>query len=138
MLAAVDARAPAGSPDVGPLVVKASAGVAFRATILSAPTTADALAVLDIPSVGLRGGQWGCPVCPTALAQRVVPPPPIPVVAPFLAPLTAPLLPYLGRAGEPLAMPPTELAPGPAGMSTVTPIPAPTPMPAGAAPSGGG
>ena len=45
-----------GSPGVGPLVVKASAGVAFRATILSAPTTADALASLDIPSVGLRTG----------------------------------------------------------------------------------
>jgi 23S rRNA (guanosine2251-2'-O)-methyltransferase len=44
----------AGSPGVGPLVVKASAGVAFRATILSAPTAADALRVLEIPSVGLR------------------------------------------------------------------------------------
>lgn len=45
----------AGSPDVGPLVVKASAGVAFRATILSAPTAADALRVLDgVPAVGLR------------------------------------------------------------------------------------
>ena len=44
----------AGSPGVGPLVIKASAGVAFRATILAAPTTADALALLDIPSVGLR------------------------------------------------------------------------------------
>lgn len=44
----------AGSPDVGPLVVKASAGVAFRATILSTPTAADALAALDVPSVGLR------------------------------------------------------------------------------------
>jgi 23S rRNA (guanosine2251-2'-O)-methyltransferase len=45
----------AGSPDVGPLVVKASAGVAFRATILSAPTPAEALRLLgDLPSVGLR------------------------------------------------------------------------------------
>jgi 23S rRNA (guanosine2251-2'-O)-methyltransferase len=45
----------AGSPDVGPLVVKASAGVAFRATILSAPTAAEALRLLEgVPSVGLR------------------------------------------------------------------------------------
>ena len=44
----------AGSPDVGPLVVKASAGVAFRATILSTPTAADALRSLDATSVGLR------------------------------------------------------------------------------------
>ena len=44
----------AGSPDVGPLVVKASAGVAFRATILAVPTAADALRRLDLPSVGLR------------------------------------------------------------------------------------
>jgi 23S rRNA (guanosine2251-2'-O)-methyltransferase len=47
----------AGSPDVGPLVVKASAGVAFRATILSAPTAADAVASLfsaGIEVVGLR------------------------------------------------------------------------------------
>lgn len=47
----------AGSPDVGPLVVKASAGVAFRATILSAATPAEALRLLaDLPSVGLRAG----------------------------------------------------------------------------------
>ena len=48
----------AGSPDVGPLVVKASAGVAFRATVLAtdSPTTAvDALAATDITTVGLRG-----------------------------------------------------------------------------------
>lgn len=45
----------AGSPDVGPLVVKASAGVAFRATILSTPTAAEALRLMDdVPSVGLR------------------------------------------------------------------------------------
>ncbi len=30
-----------GSPDLGPLVVKASAGVAFRATVLRCPTAAD-------------------------------------------------------------------------------------------------
>jgi 23S rRNA (guanosine2251-2'-O)-methyltransferase len=33
----------AGAPDVGPLVIKASAGVAFRATILSCSTAADAV-----------------------------------------------------------------------------------------------
>jgi 23S rRNA (guanosine2251-2'-O)-methyltransferase len=47
----------AGSPGVGPLVVKASAGVAFRATILSAPTAADAVARLHdagLTIVGLR------------------------------------------------------------------------------------
>ena len=44
----------AGSPDVGPLVVKASAGVAFRATILSVATAADALRLVDVPSIGLR------------------------------------------------------------------------------------
>jgi 23S rRNA (guanosine2251-2'-O)-methyltransferase len=47
----------AGSPGVGPLVVKASAGVAFRATILSAPTAADAVAQLrraGLTIVGLR------------------------------------------------------------------------------------
>lgn len=48
----------AGSPDVGPLVVKASAGVAFRATVLGtdSPTTAvDALAAAGVTTVGLRG-----------------------------------------------------------------------------------
>jgi 23S rRNA (guanosine2251-2'-O)-methyltransferase len=47
----------AGSPGVGPLVVKASAGVAFRATILAAPTAADAVAQLraaGLTVVGLR------------------------------------------------------------------------------------
>jgi 23S rRNA (guanosine2251-2'-O)-methyltransferase len=47
----------AGSPDVGPLVVKASAGVAFRATILTAPTAVDAVATLrsaGVRVVGLR------------------------------------------------------------------------------------
>ena len=47
----------AGSPDVGPLVVKASAGVAFRATILAADTAADAvrsLVAAGLPVVGLR------------------------------------------------------------------------------------
>jgi 23S rRNA (guanosine2251-2'-O)-methyltransferase len=47
----------AGSPDVGPLVVKASAGVAFRATILGCDTAASAvtsLAAAGIACVGLR------------------------------------------------------------------------------------
>jgi 23S rRNA (guanosine2251-2'-O)-methyltransferase len=47
----------AGSPDVGPLVVKASAGVAFRATILAADTAAHAVASLfsaGVEVVGLR------------------------------------------------------------------------------------
>jgi 23S rRNA (guanosine2251-2'-O)-methyltransferase len=47
----------AGSPDVGPLVVKASAGVAFRATILTAPTAEHAVAALrsaGVRVVGLR------------------------------------------------------------------------------------
>jgi len=47
----------AGSPGVGPLVVKASAGVAFRATILSSPTAADAVTTLrgaGLVIVGLR------------------------------------------------------------------------------------
>ena len=46
-----------GSPDVGPLVVKASAGVAFRATILRAPTALDAvrsLAAAGLETIGLR------------------------------------------------------------------------------------
>lgn len=49
----------AGSPDVGPLVVKASAGVAFRATILRSPTAADAvrsLAGAGLEVVGLAAG----------------------------------------------------------------------------------
>ena len=49
----------AGSPDVGPLVVKASAGVAFRATVLTtdSPSTAmEALTAAGVTTVGLRGG----------------------------------------------------------------------------------
>jgi 23S rRNA (guanosine2251-2'-O)-methyltransferase len=49
----------AGSPGVGPLVVKASAGVAFRATILSTPTAADAVTKLraaGLTVIGLRAG----------------------------------------------------------------------------------
>ena len=48
-----------GSPGVGPLVVKASAGVAFRAIILSTPTAADAVAQLraaGLTVIGLRAG----------------------------------------------------------------------------------
>lgn len=47
-----------GAPDVGPLVIKASAGVAFRATILRTDTAVDAvrsLAATGFEIVGLRG-----------------------------------------------------------------------------------
>jgi 23S rRNA (guanosine2251-2'-O)-methyltransferase len=50
----------AGSPDVGPLVVKASAGVAFRATILSTATAVsgvESLTEAGVEVVGLRAGQ---------------------------------------------------------------------------------
>ena len=49
----------AGSPDVGPLVVKASAGVAFRATILSTATAltgVESLTEAGLLIVGLRAG----------------------------------------------------------------------------------
>ena len=49
----------AGSPDVGPLVVKASAGVAFRATILSTATALDGVESLTeagLEVIGLRAG----------------------------------------------------------------------------------
>jgi 23S rRNA (guanosine2251-2'-O)-methyltransferase len=36
-----------GTADIGPLVIKASAGIAFRAPILRSPTTADALEALQ-------------------------------------------------------------------------------------------
>jgi len=56
----------AGTPDVGPLVVKASAGVALRATLLRSPTAldaVDALAAAGFTTVGLvaSGGDdlWG-------------------------------------------------------------------------------
>jgi 23S rRNA (guanosine2251-2'-O)-methyltransferase len=48
-----------GAPDVGPLVIKASAGVAFRATILRCDTAAEAVQALagaGFEVVGLRGG----------------------------------------------------------------------------------
>lgn len=49
----------AGCPDLGPLVIKASAGVAFRATVLRAATAADAARSLrdaGAALIGLRGG----------------------------------------------------------------------------------
>jgi 23S rRNA (guanosine2251-2'-O)-methyltransferase len=59
----------AGSPDVGPLVVKASAGVAFRAPILQCATAVDGvtwLAGAGFEVVGLRGSAgadlWSAPV----------------------------------------------------------------------------
>ena len=50
----------AGSPDVGPLVVKASAGVAFRATVLGCDTPAAAVAELrhaGVECLGLRSDE---------------------------------------------------------------------------------
>jgi 23S rRNA (guanosine2251-2'-O)-methyltransferase len=44
-----------GSPDVGPLVVKASAGIALAATILRCSTSADAVRSLARAQVGLIG-----------------------------------------------------------------------------------
>ena len=44
-----------GSPDLGPLVVKASAGVAFRATVLRCPTAADACRSLAAAGWSLVG-----------------------------------------------------------------------------------
>ena len=49
----------AGAPDVGPLMVKASAGVAFRATILSCGTAVEGLRALTAAGaeiVGMRTG----------------------------------------------------------------------------------
>jgi len=45
----------AGSPDVDPLVVKASAGVAFRATVLRASTAAAAVSTLRASGVAVVG-----------------------------------------------------------------------------------
>ena len=48
----------AGVPDLGPLVIKASAGVAFRASVLQTSTAADAVARLrrvGLEVIGLRG-----------------------------------------------------------------------------------
>jgi 23S rRNA (guanosine2251-2'-O)-methyltransferase len=63
----------AGCPDVGPLVVKASAGVAFRATILRTPTADEAAAALHGAGVtvyGLRTGGADRSVFDTEYAQR--------------------------------------------------------------------
>lgn len=64
----------AGCPDVGPLVVKASAGVALRATILRAPTAEDAARQLrdaGVHVVGLGVGA-GEPLWGAALPERAV------------------------------------------------------------------
>ena len=45
----------AGSPDVGPLVVKASAGVAFRANVLQTPTAASAVASVRAAGIEVVG-----------------------------------------------------------------------------------
>jgi 23S rRNA (guanosine2251-2'-O)-methyltransferase len=48
-----------GSPDIGPLLVRASAGVALRAPLLRCPTASagvDALAAAAVAVVGLRAG----------------------------------------------------------------------------------
>ena len=53
----------AGSPDVGPLMIKASAGVAFHACVLRAPTARaalDALSAAGFLVYGLRGRQASC------------------------------------------------------------------------------
>jgi 23S rRNA (guanosine2251-2'-O)-methyltransferase len=61
----------AGSPDVGPLVVKASAGVAFRATVYRSTTAAAAVARLrgaGVEIIGLRAG--GEPLFEADLPER--------------------------------------------------------------------
>lgn len=61
-----------GGPDVGPLVVKASAGVAFRAPLLRADTAAaavDALATAGFATVGLKG-EGGEPLWSAPLPDR--------------------------------------------------------------------
>jgi 23S rRNA (guanosine2251-2'-O)-methyltransferase len=62
----------AGSPDVGPLVVKASAGVAFRARVYRSATAAaaiDRLRGAGVAVVGLRAG--GDPLFGADLGERV-------------------------------------------------------------------
>ena len=51
----------AGAPDVGPLVVKASAGVAFRATILSCDTAVDGVRLLADAGARIVGMRAGAP-----------------------------------------------------------------------------
>src|SRR3954468_4829343 len=45
----------AGSPDLGPLVVKASAGIAFRASVLQTPTARDGVDRLRLAGVEVIG-----------------------------------------------------------------------------------
>ena len=45
----------AGSPDVGPLVVRASAGIALRATVLRCPTAAGGVAALAAAGFAIHG-----------------------------------------------------------------------------------
>lgn len=47
--------AEAGSPDIGPLVIRASAGVALRATVLRCPTAADGVSALVGAGVVVNG-----------------------------------------------------------------------------------
>jgi 23S rRNA (guanosine2251-2'-O)-methyltransferase len=64
----------AGSPDVGPLVVKASAGVALRATILRTDTAASAAGALRDAGgtvIGLAAG-GGVPLWEADLPERAV------------------------------------------------------------------
>ena len=61
-----------GSPDLGPLVVKASAGVAFRATVLRAPTAADACRAL-------RTAGWSLVALDAAAPTTIWDPLPAPV-----------------------------------------------------------
>lgn len=64
----------AGCPDVGPLVVKASAGVALRATILRAPSAESAAGALrdgGATVIGLAAG-GGTPVWEAELPERAV------------------------------------------------------------------
>ena len=63
----------AGSPDIGPLVVKASAGVALSATVLHAADAATAARVLgsaDVALVGLAAGA-GRPIWEVPVPERV-------------------------------------------------------------------
>lgn len=62
----------AGVPDVGPLVVKASAGVAFRAPLLRCPTAAEGIGVLAAAGFGVIGlrGDDGEPLWSAALPER--------------------------------------------------------------------